>query len=454
VAVDGTGNVYVADTSNNAVKEIPLSCGSAGCVVTLGGGFSGPVGIMLDGNGNIYIGDTGNNAVKQMPSGCGSVSCVVTLGIGFSFPQGVSVDGSGNVYIADSGNATVVKLDFADAPSLSFASTAVGSTSTDSPQTVTVTNIGNGELIFPVPATGLNPSIAAGFTVGSGSTCPQLTSTSSLATLAAGATCTNLISFSPVAIGSISGLLAMTDNHLNAPAPAYVTQSIALSGAASTGAPTITFSVADHTYGDAPFTISASSNSTGAFTYIVVSGPATISGSTVTLTGTGTVVLQASQAADSNYTVASENASFNVAALAPAISFTVPDHTFGDAAFAVSASSDSTGAFTYTVVSGPATIAGSTVTLTGAGTVVLQASLAADSNYTAATQNVTFTVASAMPTIIFTVPNHTYGDAAFTISATSNSTGAFTYTVVSGPASIAGSSITLTGAGTVVLRAS
>jgi hypothetical protein len=423
-------------------------------VVTLGGGFSGPVGIMLDGNGNIYIGDTGNNAVKQMPSGCGSVSCVVTLGIGFSFPQGVSVDGSGNVYIADSGNATVVKLDFADAPSLSFASTAVGSTSTDSPQTVTVTNIGNGELIFPVPATGLNPSIAAGFTVGSGSTCPQLTSTSSLATLAVGATCTNLISFSPVAIGSISGLLAMTDNHLNAPAPAYVTQSIALSGAATTGAPTITFSVADHTYGDAPFTISASSNSTGAFTYTVVSGPATISGSTVTLTGTGTVVLQASQAADSNYTVASQNASFNVAALAPAISFTVPDHTFGDAAFAVSASSDSTGAFTYTVVSGPATIAGSTVTLTGAGTVVLQASLAADSNYTAATQNVTFTVASAMPTIIFTVPNHTYGDAAFTISATSNSTGAFTYTVVSGPASIAGSSITLTGAGTVVLRAS
>ena len=91
----------------------------------------------------------------------------------------------------------------------------------------------------------------------------------------------------------------------------YVTQSISLSGTATVATPAITFSVADHTYGDIPFTISATSNSTGAFTYTVVSGPATISGSTVTLTGAGTVVLRASQAADSNYTIAAQNASFN-----------------------------------------------------------------------------------------------------------------------------------------------
>ena len=298
VAVDGKGNVYVADTGNNAVKEMAPGCGSASCVVTLGGGFNAPAGIMVDGNGNIYIGDGGNNAVKQMSAGCGNAGCVVTLGSGFRSPQGVSVDGSGNVYVADSGNTAVVKLDFADAPSLSFASTAVGSNSSDSPQTVTVTNIGSGALIFPVPGAGLNPNIAAGFTIGGGSTCPQLTSTSSLGTLVAGASCTNLISFTPITVGSISGSLAITDNHLNAPGPAYVTQSIALSGTATAGTPTITFTVADHTYGDLPFTISAYSNSTGTFTYTVVSGPATISGSTVTVTGTGTVVLQASEAAD------------------------------------------------------------------------------------------------------------------------------------------------------------
>jgi sugar lactone lactonase YvrE len=454
VAVDGSANVYVADSNNNAVKQIAPGCGSASCVATLGGGFNQPTGVLVDGNGNIFIGDTGNNAVKQMPAGCGSASCVVTLATGFNFPHGVSVDGSGNVYVADSGNTAVVKLDFANAPSLTFASTAVGSTSSDSPQTVTVTNIGNAALTFPVPATGLNPAIDAGFTISSGSTCPQLMSTSSPGTLVAGASCTNLISFTPTVVGSISGSLAMTDNHLNAPTPFYVAQNISLSGTATAGTPTITFTVADHTYSDAPFTVTATSNSTGAFTYTVVSGPATISGSTVTLTGAGTVVLQVSQAADSNYTVATQNVSFNVAALTPAISFTVPNHTYGDAAVTVSATSDSTGTFTYSVVSGPASISGSTVTLTGAGTVVLQASEAADSNYTVATQNVTFTVASATPTISFTVPNHTYGDAGFTVSATSNSTSAFTYTVVSGPATTSGSTVTLTGAGTVVLQAS
>jgi ABC-type anion transport system duplicated permease subunit len=200
--------------------------------------------------------------------------------------------------------------------------------------------------------------------------------------------------------------------------------------------------VANHTYGDAPFTVSATSNSTGAFTYTVVSGPATISGSTVTLTGAGTVVLQASETADTNYLAGTQNSTFTVAADTTAISFTVPNHSYGDAPFTVSATSNSTGAFTYTVVSGPATIAGSTVTLSGAGTVVLQASQAADTNYVAATQNTSFTVAAVTPTVTFTVPNHTSGDAPFTISATSNSTGAFTYMVVSGPATISGSTVT------------
>jgi hypothetical protein len=241
---------------------------------------------------------------------------------------------------------------------------------------------------------------------------------------------------------------------LNAAAPGYVTQTIALSGTGTAASPTITFTVPNHTFGDAPFTVSASSNSTGAITYTVVSGPATIAGSTVTLTGAGTVVLQASQAADADYLAATQNATFSVAVITPAITFTVPNHTYGDTPFTVSASSNSTGAFTYTVVSGPATIAGSTVTLTGAGTVVLQASQAADANYLAATQNATFTVAAIAPAITFTVPNHTLGDAPFAVNATSNSTGVFAYSVVSGPATISGSTVTLTGVGTVTLSAS
>jgi hypothetical protein len=162
------------------------------------------------------------------------------------------------------------------------------------------------------------------------------------------------------------------------------------------GTPVISFTVPNHTYGDAAFTVSATSTSAEVFTYTVVSGPATIAGSTVTLTGSGTVVLQASQAADANYVAATQNATFTVAAISPTISFTVPNHTYGDAPFTVSATSNSTGAFVYTVVSGPATISGSTVTLTGVGTVVLSASQAGSGNYTAAAANATFTVVAGL----------------------------------------------------------
>ena len=220
------------------------------------------------------------------------------------------------------------------------------------------------------------------------------------------------------------------------------------------GTPTISFTVGNQAYGTAPFAVSATSNSTGAFTYSVVSGPATISGSTVTLTGVGAVTLMASEAADSNYAAATRNATFTVTAGTPAISFTVGNQTYGTAPFAVSATSNSTGAFTYSVVSGPATISGSTVTLTGVGSVTLMASEAADSNYAAATKNATFTVTAGTPAISFTVGNQAYGTAPFAVAATSNSTGAFTYSVVSGPATISGSTVTLTGVGSVTLMAS
>jgi sugar lactone lactonase YvrE len=217
--------------------------------------------------------------------------------------------------------------------------------------------------------------------------------------------------------------------------------------------PAITFAVSDRVYGVAPITVGATSASAGAFTYALVSGPATVSGTTVTITGAGTVVLSATQAANGNYAIGTQNASFTVAAETPAITFTVANQTFGGAPFTVAASSASAGAFTYAVVSGPATVSGSTVTITGSGTVVLSATQAANGSYATGTQNASFAVAVATPAITFIVPNQTFGVAPFTVAATSASAGAFTYTVVSGPASVSGSTITVTAIGTVVLSA-
>jgi hypothetical protein len=147
--------------------------------------------------------------------------------------------------------------------------------------------------------------------------------------------------------------------------------------------PTLSFvPIAAQTNGNPPFAVSATSASSGAVTYTVVSGPATIAGIMVTLTGAGTVTLSASQAASGNYAAATATISFTVAAApgapVPTLSFApIAVQTYGNPPFAVSATSPSSGAVTYAIVSGPATIAGNIVTLTGAGTVVLSASQAA-----------------------------------------------------------------------------
>jgi NHL repeat len=166
--------------------------------------------------------------------------------------------------------------------------------------------------------------------------------------------------------------------------------------------PTLSFApIAAQTNGNPPFVVSATSASSGAVTYTVVSGPATIAGNMVTLTGPGTVTLSASQAASGNYAAATATISFTVAAApgapVPTLSFApIAAQTYGNPPFAVSATSPSSGAVTYAIVSGPATVAGNIVTLTGAGTVVLSASQAASGQYAAATVTVTFTVAPAV----------------------------------------------------------
>ena len=92
---------------------------------TLGSGFSYPCGVAVDGSGNVFVADTDNNAVKEILA-AGGYTTVKTLGSGFSDPTGVAVDGSGNVFVADTCNNAVKKLDYADPPSLSFATTRAG----------------------------------------------------------------------------------------------------------------------------------------------------------------------------------------------------------------------------------------------------------------------------------------------------------------------------------------
>jgi hypothetical protein len=117
IAVDGAGNVYVADAGNNVVKELVAVGGSVPAtptILTLGSGFAAPAGIAVDAVGNVYVTDSGNNAVKEIVAVGGVIPAsspsILTLGSGFVTPKGVAVDGAGNVYVADYGNNKVKKL--------------------------------------------------------------------------------------------------------------------------------------------------------------------------------------------------------------------------------------------------------------------------------------------------------------------------------------------------------
>ena len=229
IAVNTSGNVYVIDSGATIdIKQIPAGCTSSACVTTLGS-FSDPSDLAVDAAGNVYV---NNNVagVMEIPVGCTSSSCVVTLGIVPDVFEGMAIDGAGNLYTETA--SAVVELNLATPPSLSFASTNVGSQSSDSPKTVALSNIGNTQLIFPVPGSGENPSVSANFTLDPSTTCPEILNSGSAGSLAAGARCALAVDFIPQTPGLISGSVTLTDSNLGA--HPSTTQSIGLSGAAAT----------------------------------------------------------------------------------------------------------------------------------------------------------------------------------------------------------------------------
>jgi len=225
VAVDGYNNLFIADNTNSQIVEVTQGTGfvlSTGTVT-----LNKPRSLSLDSAGNLYISDSGNNRIVEVPAGSSNAVVFSTGSLALNLPVGSAVSGTGDIYIADSGNNRIVVSSQKTPPSLSFATTSVGSTSTDSPQAVTLLNLGNAPLTLPVPTSGMDPSVASGFALDNSSTCPQISSYGSPGILAAGSSCVFAIDFIPVTPGSISGSLVLTDNSLNATGS---TQSINLSG--------------------------------------------------------------------------------------------------------------------------------------------------------------------------------------------------------------------------------
>jgi hypothetical protein len=236
LAVDSMGNLYVAEQGyglgNFAVyKETLTPNGYVQTALTVPG-LRSSMSVAVDSFGNVYYLNY-PNVYKQTLTPNGYVESAIVTDLTAGDAYGIAVDGSGNLFIGYPGGNSVVKADFADPPTLNFASTPIDTTSPDSPLTVNLVNNGNAPLLFEVPSAGTNPSISQGFTLDSSGTsaCPLVSSGSSTATtLASGATCALPISYTPAVSGPVSGSLTITDNVSNAVGPAYVSQSIVLNG--------------------------------------------------------------------------------------------------------------------------------------------------------------------------------------------------------------------------------
>ncbi len=179
-------------------------------------------------------------------------------------------------------------------------------------------------------------------------------------------------------------------------------------------AQTITFPpIANQPFNAGQVTLNAASTSGLPITYAVTagSGLASVSSGTVTITGAGSITIQASQGGNSTYNAAtSVSQSFTAGTASQTITFpTVASTSYGTSPITLAATDSSGLAITYTVVSGAATISGNTLTITGAGTVVIQANQAGNTNYTAASSvSQSFTVRQDTQSIAF--PDHSQPD--------------------------------------------
>jgi len=265
VTVDSSGNLYIADQSNERVRKVDTS----GTITTVAGngtpGYSGDgvehgatgaelyllTGVAVDSAGNLYIADQVNNRIRKVDTS-GTITTVAGNGTpGYSggdgveysatnaeihYPVGVAVDSAGNLYIADSNNNCIRKVDVTTSI-LSFSPLSVGQTS--STQGIAVSNVGNASLHL----TAISPS--AGFELQSAAVDPCFS-----LELLAGGTCQLGAAFAPQASGPATGTLTIADDAFNSP------QTVNLSGtgiAAGSGipmTPVITWTPAPITYGN------------------------------------------------------------------------------------------------------------------------------------------------------------------------------------------------------------
>jgi sugar lactone lactonase YvrE len=137
LAIDSTGNLYLADTGNYRIRKIIAATGNISTIAGTGTqGFSGdnaiatsasidsPTGLALDAANNLYLADTHNHRIRRIAAATGIISTIAGTGTpGFSgdttaatssnlaLPHGLTLDAAGNLYLADTANHRIRRID-------------------------------------------------------------------------------------------------------------------------------------------------------------------------------------------------------------------------------------------------------------------------------------------------------------------------------------------------------
>ena len=157
VAVDASGNLFIADTYNYRIREVVKATGN---IITIAGngsttdsgdggpatsaGISGPWGVAVDASGNVYIADYSGQRIREVVKATGNIITVAGNGTGgysgdggpatsaeLSGPDGVAVDAAGNLFIADSNNQRIREVVKATGIIITFAGTGAAGYSGD-----------------------------------------------------------------------------------------------------------------------------------------------------------------------------------------------------------------------------------------------------------------------------------------------------------------------------------
>jgi len=374
IAMDGKGNLFVADSGNSIIREIDTNgnvttiAGQAG-VQGSGDGqgteatFKGPSGIAMDGKGNLFVADSSNSIIRKIDT-TGNVTTIAGQagevgsgdGIGasvtFNGPNGITVDGQGNLFVADTGNNLIRTgvppqpqiIKFGAIPKKVYGAPSFNLTATASSG-------------LPVSFTSADSNVATVF--------------SNTVTLVGAGTTT--ITATQSGNGSYLAATPVTNTLIVTPA----TQTITLPA------------IPAQTFGNAPVpltaTASSSTNQTVTFTSSKTN-VATVLGNTLSIVGAGVTTITASVTAP-NYIPATTSRVLTVNKAAQTISFSTPSSEAFVKGSTFTLMATAPGGTVSFKSSNPKVISitGTIATIQGVGKATITASCPASANYLGAT---------------------------------------------------------------------